>query len=93
MVAQRVEKLKRSAVVSLVELHQRLAHGNADLSGRLVLEVVSRLPAGSPGSEVRRWSSSRVYLVIVSPSASFVIRDTETLGDLKTFDSLDVITD
>lgn len=47
VVAQRVEKLKRSAVVSLVQLHQRLAHGNAELPGRLVLEVVSRLSAES----------------------------------------------
>lgn len=44
-VAQRVQKLKGSAVVSLVELHQSLAHGNADGLSRLVLVIVPRLPA------------------------------------------------
>lgn len=45
VVAQRVQKLKGSVVVPLVVLHHSLAHGNADGPGRLVLVVVSRLPA------------------------------------------------
>lgn len=54
-VAQRVQKLKRSLVVSLVVLHHSLAHGDADGLGRLVLVVVSRLSAETSQREVRLW--------------------------------------